>query len=107
VDLRAKRDLYNGFGNSLSRAFEIALVPLIFAIPGWGIDRWLGTSPLFALLTGGFGLAGVIARTYYEYSARMDAESAKVPGAQRRQQAAETTPIETTPVETRPMDLAS
>ena len=84
MDLRAKRDLYNGFGNTLSRAFEIVLIPLIFALPGWGLDRWIGTSPLFALLGGGFGLAGVFARMYYEYTARMDAEAAKLPGAQRR-----------------------
>jgi hypothetical protein len=100
VDLRAKRDLYNGFGNTLSRAFEIVLIPLIFALPGWGLDRWVGTSPLFALLTGGFGLVGVIARMYYEYAARMDAESALLPGAQRRRQAAEA-------VEPVPMDVAS
>jgi F0F1-type ATP synthase assembly protein I len=81
---RAKRDLYNGYGSTLSRAFELALIPLIFALPGWGIDHWLGTSPLFALLLGGFGLAGVAARTYYEYSARMDRELAALPGAGRK-----------------------
>jgi putative F0F1-ATPase subunit (Ca2+/Mg2+ transporter) len=84
VDQRAKRDLYSGFGNSLSRAFEIALIPLIFAVPGWGLDHWLGTSPVFALVFGGFGLAGVAARSYYEYAARMDAELAKLPGQNRR-----------------------
>ena len=83
MDLRAKRDLYNGFGTTLSRAFEIVLIPLIFTLPGWGLDRWLGTSPVFALLGGLFGLAGVSARMYYEYAARMDAEAAKLPGAQR------------------------
>ena len=89
MDLRAKRDLYNGFGNTLSRAFEIVLIPLIFALPGWGLDRWLGTSPVFALLGGGFGLAGVAAKMYYEYAARMDAEAAKLPGAQRRRESVE------------------
>jgi hypothetical protein len=89
VDLRAKRDLYNGFGNTLSRAFEIVLIPLVFALPGWGLDRWLGTSPVFALLGGAFGLAGVSARMYYEYAARMDAEAAKLPGAQRRREPVE------------------
>ena len=84
VDQRAKRDLYNGFGNTLSRAFEIALIPLIFALPGWGVDHWLGTSPLFALLGGLFGLAGVSARTYFEYAARMDRELANLPGARRK-----------------------
>lgn len=84
MDQRAKRDLYNGFGNTLSRAFEIVLLPLLFALPGWGIDRWLGTSPLFALLFGLFGLAGIAARSYFEYSARMDRELANLPGARRK-----------------------
>jgi len=86
VDLRARRDLYNGFGNSMARAFELAAVPLIFALPGWGLDRWLGTGPVFALLFGLFGLAGVVARSYYEYAARMDREQAALPGAARRAQ---------------------
>ena len=89
MDLRAKRDLYNGFGTTLSRAFEIVLIPLIFTLPGWGLDRWLGTSPVFALLSGLFGLVGVSARMYYEYAARMDAEAAKLPGAQRRRESVE------------------
>lgn len=84
MDQRAKRDLYSGYGNTLSRAFEIVLIPLFFAVPGWGLDRWLGTSPIGALLFGGFGLAGVAARTYYQYAARMDEELAKLPGAARR-----------------------
>jgi F0F1-type ATP synthase assembly protein I len=94
VDLRAKRDLYNGFGNTLSRAFEIVLIPLIFAAPGWALDRWLGTSPVFALLLGLFGVVGVAAKMYYEYAARMDAEAAKLPGAQRRREAVEPTPVD-------------
>jgi len=89
VDQRAKRDLYNGFGNTLSRAFEIVLIPLFFAAPGWALDRWLGTSPLFALLLGGFGVVGVAAKLYYEYAARMDAEAAKLPGADRRRMSVE------------------
>lgn len=84
MDLRARRDLFNGFGRSQSRAFELAVVPLVFALPGWGIDRLLGTSPLFAIGLGLFGLAGVFARVYYEYAARMDAEQARLPGAARR-----------------------
>lgn len=84
MDIRDRRDLYNGFGKGLSRAVELALIPVIFAIPGWGVDRWLGTSPVFAILTGLFGLVGVTLRAYYEYAARMDREAAKLPGAARR-----------------------
>jgi hypothetical protein len=60
------------------------LIPLIFAVPGFLIDQWLGTTPIAALLFGGFGLVGVAVRTYYEYALRMDDELAKLPGAARR-----------------------
>lgn len=83
MDLRAKRELNNGFGETLNRAFELALIPLIFALPGWLLDSWVGTTPLFALVTGGFGLAGVVARILIQYSAKMDQEQAKLPGASR------------------------
>lgn len=84
MDLRAKRELNNGFGETLNRAFELALIPLIFALPGWLLDSWVGTTPLFALLTGGFGLAGVVAKIWIQYAAKMEQEQAKLPGAARR-----------------------
>lgn len=84
MDLRARRELNNGFGETLNRAFELALIPVLFALPGWLVDSWVGTTPLFAVLTGGFGLAGVFAKMWLQYSAKMDAEQAKLPGAARR-----------------------
>lgn len=50
MDLRERRELNSGFGESLSRAFELALTPAIFAGIGWLIDGWLGTRPLFLIL---------------------------------------------------------
>lgn len=81
MDLSARRDLYNGFGNGLNRAFELAVVPLVFAGPGWLLDRWLGTGPFLAIATGAFGLAGIVTKMYLEYSARMDALQSALPGA--------------------------
>ena len=68
MDLGERRELNNGFGTALSRAFEFALIPLLFAIPGWLLDRWLGTGPFLALVTGLFGLAGITARMWFEYA---------------------------------------
>jgi len=53
LDLQARRDLNNGFGDSLAKAFELALTPLLFGFLGHLLDRWAGTSPLFLL---GFAL---------------------------------------------------
>ena len=45
-----RRDLYNGFGDALSRAFEMVLTPAIFGWFGWLLDHRLGTTPLFTVL---------------------------------------------------------
>jgi F0F1-type ATP synthase assembly protein I len=45
-----RRELTNGFGNALAKAFELALTPAIFGFLGWLLDRWLGTAPLFLVL---------------------------------------------------------
>ncbi|MGE0794880.1 MAG: AtpZ/AtpI family protein [Acidimicrobiia bacterium] len=79
VDLRGQRHLYNGFGNALSRAFELVVTPLVFALAGWFVDRWLDTSPTFVLVLGGFGFAGVCARTYFQYVDAMAAHDAELP----------------------------
>ena len=46
-----RRELNNGAGEALSRAFELALTPVLMGGLGWLIDRWLGTGPwLFIFL---------------------------------------------------------
>lgn len=70
-DLSAKRELNNGFGNALSSAVELAVTPAIFALLGWKIDRWLGTTPLFLLFLFLFTLGYVMWRQYTTYEAKM------------------------------------
>jgi hypothetical protein len=50
VDLRDRRDLYNGFGDGLARAFELAVTPAIFGVIGYGLDRWIGIVPVFTIV---------------------------------------------------------
>ncbi len=50
MDLLAKRELNNGFGESLAKAFELVVTPGIFGFLGWLLDRQVGTTPLFTLL---------------------------------------------------------
>ena len=46
-----RRQLNNGAGEALARAFELALTPTMMAGFGWLLDRWLGTGPwLFIFL---------------------------------------------------------
>ena len=44
-----RRDLYNGFGDALSRAVELVLTPAVFGFLGWLLDGWIGTTPLFTI----------------------------------------------------------
>jgi F0F1-type ATP synthase assembly protein I len=79
VDLREQRHLYNGFGNALSRGFELVVTPLVFALLGWFLDRWLGTAPLLAVALGAFGFAGVCVRSYLRYTLAMTEHDAELP----------------------------
>ena len=44
------RDTYNGFGESLSRAFELAVTPAVFGVAGYALDRWLGILPVLTII---------------------------------------------------------
>jgi F0F1-type ATP synthase assembly protein I len=50
VDLLAKRELNNGFGESLAKAFELVVTPGIFGFLGWLLDHKVDTTPLFTLM---------------------------------------------------------
>ena len=73
-----KRDSYNGFGNGLAKAFEIAMVPAILGAAGYGLDRLLGIVPVLTIVFSVFALVGMFLRSYYTYTyqmARQEAES--------------------------------
>lgn len=70
-DLSAKRELNNGFGNALTAAVELAVTPALFALMGWQIDRWLGTSPVFLLFLFVFTVGYVSWRQLTTYDAKM------------------------------------
>lgn len=69
--LAAKRDLNRGFGDAMSKAVEVALLPVIFGFLGWLVDDWLGTSPLFLIALVVFAFAGMLVRSWAGYDAEM------------------------------------
>lgn len=71
--VREQGELYRGFGDTLSRALELALTPTIFGALGWLLDRWVGTSPLFTLVLFLLAVVGMFARMWYGYDRRMRA----------------------------------
>jgi F0F1-type ATP synthase assembly protein I len=75
VDLQAKRELNNGFGDTLARAFEFAVTPLLFGFIGHLLDRWLGTSPVLLIVFALLAVAGMSVKLYYGYAADLAAQS--------------------------------
>jgi len=71
-----RQDLNNGFGNAMSRAFELAATPAVFGGFGWLLDRWVGTLPLFTLLLFVFAVVGMGYMTWFRYDQDMKAQEA-------------------------------
>jgi F0F1-type ATP synthase assembly protein I len=83
VDLSAKRELNNGFGNALSTAVELAVTPAIFAWIGWRIDSWLGTSPIFLVFLFLFTFSYVVWRQFSSYAVTMRRQEQELLGPKR------------------------
>jgi hypothetical protein len=81
VDQNDKRDLYNGFGDGLARAFEYAVTPAIFGFLGYLLDRAIGTVPVFTIILALLCVVGMFLKTWYAYDATMKAHEAAGPWA--------------------------
>jgi F0F1-type ATP synthase assembly protein I len=77
-------DLYNGAGEGMSRAFELAVTPAIVGGLGYLLDRWLGLVPVLTIVFFLLGVTGVVVRMYYGYDARMKVHEAAGPWAAGR-----------------------
>lgn len=66
-----RRDMYDGFGESLTRALEFVIIPGVFAFLGFFLDNRIGTGPVLAILFGAVGVGGCGIKTYYSYKYRM------------------------------------
>ncbi len=77
----ARQQTYNGFGDALAMAFEMVVTPLVFGLGGYGLDRWLGTAPVFMVILGLVGIIGMSAKMWYSYDARMRLHEASGPWA--------------------------
>jgi F0F1-type ATP synthase assembly protein I len=73
-----------GLGDGFSLAVEFVAVPLILALVGFGLDSWLGTTPVLTVVFGVVGFVGCILRTYYAYLARMEYEEEGKPWTRSR-----------------------
>jgi F0F1-type ATP synthase assembly protein I len=76
-------ELYNGAGEGLSRAFELALTPAIIGGFGYLLDRWLGLLPVLTIVFFLIAMGGLMARMYYGYDAQMRQHESESPWARR------------------------
>jgi F0F1-type ATP synthase assembly protein I len=60
-----------GYGDGLTQALTLVVGPLLFGLLGAVIDSWLGTSPLFLIVLGLFGVLAAVVTAYYEYEGRI------------------------------------
>lgn len=58
--------------DSLGHGIDAALVVAFFLGVGFGLDRWLGTTPWFMIGLFLLGAVGVFAKFWYQYDARMN-----------------------------------
>jgi Flp pilus assembly protein TadB len=65
------REVQNGFSDGLAKAFELVLTPTIFGLAGFGLDRWLGLTPLFTIVLTVWALIVVSYMTWFRYEAEM------------------------------------
>lgn len=66
-----KRAMNQGFGDGMSRAFELVATPLAFAGIGFLVDLLADTRPAFTIAFGLFGVIGTFVRAWYGYDSEM------------------------------------
>lgn len=98
-----RRQLNKGIGDGLSRSLELIVTPALVGGIGFGLDRVLGTTPLFTIVLGVFGLVGTFLSFWYRYDREMrtleaqrDAERRTVAQAAQASRAAAGTARSTT-----------
>lgn len=74
-------ELYNGAGEGMARAFELALTPAIIGGFGYLLDRWLGLVPVLTIVFFLVAMAGLMARLWYAYDGEMKEHEAAGPWA--------------------------
>lgn len=75
---RLTRDL-----NQSSGGIELAVVALLFALGGLALDRWLGLTPLFTVVSFVLGMTGAVIKLWLGYDRQMRQLEQEGPWARR------------------------
>jgi F0F1-type ATP synthase assembly protein I len=66
-----------------SGSYELVMSPLLLALLGFLVDRWLGTTPFITAAAAVIGFAGACVKLYFGYKTEMDEHEANAPWAKR------------------------
>jgi F0F1-type ATP synthase assembly protein I len=61
--------------------YELVFSPLLLALIGYGLDRWLGTLPVLTIVFAVVGLIGAVVKIYCTYRLEMEQHEASGPWA--------------------------
>ena len=75
-----KRDLTQQMGRTTG-GYELAFAPFLLALIGYGLDRLVGTVPVFTILFAVLGIAGAVVKIYFQYRNEMEQHEASGPWA--------------------------
>jgi ATP synthase protein I len=60
------------YGDGLSIAFELVATPAVVGLLGFGLDRWLGTTPLFTIGLSLVAFCTAVGLAIWRYGLEMD-----------------------------------
>jgi F0F1-type ATP synthase assembly protein I len=75
-----RRELTQQMHNSTG-SYELVLSPLLLALFGYCLDRWLGTFPVITIVFALLGLIGACIKIYFGYISEMDEHEKDAPWA--------------------------
>ncbi len=102
-----KRQSYQGLGDGMSRAIELAITPAIFGGLGYLLDQKFDTQPAFMIVFVVLTLIGMFVRNWAAYKIKMqELEAEAVATAEAKRSALASAPRETISV-TSPGEFAN
>lgn len=67
----SQQDTYNGFGDSLARAFELAATPAVFGVLGYWLDGKFGIRPVLTIVLALVAVVTMFVRSMFGYNEDM------------------------------------
>lgn len=78
MDVSQRRELSEQMHRTTG-GFELVFSPLLLALVGYGLDRLLGTLPVFTIVFAVVGLAGAVVKLYFTYRYEMQQHESSGP----------------------------